>query len=155
MTQEDTQFKKGNTKSVGNKGGRPKGKSMQKILKHMLKGTMFVQDDVVVNKKGEVTRELTTKEVLALKLVTIGLEGEDADAMRSILAIIDRVDGKVTDKVEQKNIDPYTEADYKRLEEHDQRQKEAYHKQQMKNMSAEEVQAIIKEREDKENDRTD
>jgi hypothetical protein len=116
----ENQFKKGNTASVGNKGGRPRGKSMKKILKHMLQGKVTVDENVVINKKGDVVKELTTKEALALKLIKIALQGEDGEAMRAILAIVDRVDGKLTDKVEQKNINPYTdtEADEKMYNDH-------------------------------------
>jgi hypothetical protein len=106
MPREDTQFKKGQSGNPKGKGsGRPKGKSLRTILRGINgnEKIKLVDQQVIDEETGEVIKELSEYEALALRLYTIAKHGEDSDAMRAIGMIADRVEGKLTDKVEQKN----------------------------------------------------
>ena len=97
------QFKKGNKAAVGK--GRPKGKSLKTILEAIgsNKGIRLDNETIIDCDTGEVVKELSKYESLALRLYQIAQEDEPQYALKAIGMIIDRVDGKVTDKIEQKN----------------------------------------------------
>ncbi len=132
-----TQFKKGNKAAVNK--GRPRTKEMNKILRGLGANTIKQDKKRIIDcETGEVVKDLTEYEALALRLYYIAQNSEAQDALRAIQMITDRVDGKVTDKVEQTNINPYTVDDEKMVKDHMNRE----FKKMIKNMTQEDFEKM-------------
>jgi hypothetical protein len=86
---EKTQFKPGQS---GNPKGRPKGPSMKTVLEKFLSQSMDAKDPIL----GE-NRKMTVQERIVLSWIGAAMKQN----IHAINSIVDRVDGKITEKIEQ------------------------------------------------------
>jgi len=140
---KDTQFQEGNTAAVGH--GRPEIKILRTILKNLgdSMSKISVEDKHAVDEYGNIIKELSLYEAMALRLYNAAASLDNNEAIKAILAIRDIVEGKLTDKVEQKNEYVNAPEDEAIMERYNQQQFD----KRINAMSKETLQALIEDKE--------